>query len=169
MKKLFVLMLLIPCAMMSQTKVVKKAPIKKKATQVIKEDPNKETMLKDKDFVIDEDGAHGNRQTILMNDGSEKPVETKFLFAAPQEKFKKLGLQQINMVLHISNYKTALNMKNKYTYQPRKASLFYSEDKGKWTCAIEYTAQNDYGALKSGTIFYTYDEEGNFLESLGGY
>lgn len=168
MRKLILLLILLPFTMIAQKKSVKKTPIKKKIEQPVKEDLTKETFLKDKDFVIDSAGVHGNRRTILLNDGSEKPIETKFLFSAPNEKFKALGLEKINIIIHISNFKAILKMKNKYTYQPRKASLFYSKDKNEWTCAIQYTAQNDYGALKDGTIFYIYDENGNETGSLDG-
>lgn len=60
-------------------------------------------------------------------------------------------------------------MKNKYTYQPRKVSLMYSADLNKWIYAIEYTAQNDYGALKNGTVFFTYDNNGKEIESWEGH
>jgi len=167
MKKLFILLLLIPFISLAQSKSTKKPVAKKKVEQPIAENPNEETMLRDKDFVTDADGTHGNRRTIRLNDGSEKPVETSFLFSGPAEKFKSLGTSQINLIIHTANYRTVLAVKNKYTYQPRKVSLFYSVEKQQWTCAIEYTAQNDYGALKDGTIFYIYDETGNFVESLG--
>lgn len=166
MKKLILLSILFPFLMIAQTKSAKKAPVKKKVEQQIKEDLTKETTLKDKDFITDTNGIRSNRRTILLNDGSDKPVETQFLFSSPQEKFKDLGNEQINTILHISNYKTLLSTKNKYTYQPRKVSLLYDEDNGQWTCAIGYTAQNDYGALKDGTIFYIYDQKGNFIKSL---
>lgn len=169
MKQLITLLVLFPCLLTAQSKVVKKTQAQKKNEQTIKEDLTKETVLKDRDFITDTDGVHTNRRTILLNDGSEKPVETQFLFSAPQEKFKTLGLQQINMILKISNYKTILNMKNKYTYQPRKVSLLYDGDKSEWACGVEYTGQNDYGAVKNGTVFYLYNETGIFIESLRGY
>ena len=170
MKNILALLLLVPCILFAQKKLVKKTTTtKKKTEQLIKENPSEETILTAKDFVSRSGKTYNNRNSILLNDGSDTPVDTKFLFGAPDEKFKILGLEQIKLIIHISNLETISKMKNKYTYQPRKVSMFYSDDKKEWNCAIEYTSQNDYGALKNGTVFYTYDDEGNEPLKIDGY
>ena len=166
MKRLFILLLLIPNLILAQKKPVKKAPTKQRISYAVQEDPTRETFLTEKDFGFEAGQVHSNRREMFIKDGSEKTVSTPFLFSGPEEKFKTLGLQKLNIIIHTSNFSAILKMKNKYTYQPRKISLFYSENSSNWVCAVEYTAQNDYGATKDGKIFYTYTDTGAEIDEI---
>lgn len=77
MKKIILLLFLLPFIMFSQTKPEKDI-VKKEIEQINTEDTTKETILKNEDFVTENNIVRNNRQTFYLNDGSDKPIKTQF-------------------------------------------------------------------------------------------
>lgn len=160
MKKIIIILILIPFVCLSQ-KTGNKKPIENSK----KENTKYETILSKKDFVIDSITIN-KIKSIYLKDNSDKIVSVKFMFMSTLVSFEKLGLANISLMLSLSNIKTKVRIKNKYTYQPREITLTFNDENKQWTCAVKYSAQNDYGALKNGIIFHTYNEKGEFINTL---
>lgn len=169
MKKLLALLLLFPCLLAAQNKATKKPAVKKKVEAAASEDRSHETILFRNDFTTDDRGVTTTRPYILLNNGAKRPVETAFLFLAPPDKFKALGLEQLNLILVLSNHRALMEVNNRTSYRPKKVSLIYSDEDQEWTCAVRFTAKNDEGVANEFSAFYTYDDSGKFKEALSEY
>ena len=67
-------------------------------------------------------------------------------------------------MLDIVNEKSISSTKNKYTYNAKIIKLSYISDSDTWHSTIEYTAQNDYGALKDGLNSATFEGSGTLVK-----
>lgn len=96
------------------------------------------------------DGSKINVQYDLFMDFSKyESIKDKTIF-------NKIAKHAIN--------DASYRLKNKYTFKPRKIN-FFLQDNNTFRVGLEYTAENDYGAIKTGnTNNSDYDFSGNFIK-----
>ena len=95
-----------------------------------------------------------------VKDGVDKDVLIKFSIIILEKQLQEFGVKRINdfnyNALSIAKHK----LKNKFTFVPRDINWFYNENLKKWTVSINYSAQNDYGALKDGFEMIYFNNDG---------
>jgi len=88
-----------------------------------------------------------------------------FVFTAfiKDEKFKEIGVDGISKIISDSNKRVPYTLKNKYTYSPISIRIDYYDNENHWVVLLDYTAQNDYGATKDGSVIIHYSSNGEFI------
>jgi hypothetical protein len=99
--------------------------------------------------------------TVQMEDGNGKLIDTKVTVGASETMFVGVGISKINNMIEQGNKQTFENVENKYTYQPRVVKLSSMDDKY-WSLTIEYTSQNNFGAIKTGLAAIYFSQDGVF-------
>jgi hypothetical protein len=151
------------CQETAVTESGKKVQLNKNGTyKYLKESKLEATSLKDSDMITHGDQISFKEKPFYILNGDEKLVDVKFIFSCSLNRYSSMTTKDLNVMIGIANLRTSFNMKNKRTYVPRKIMLFFSEKTNEWVVTTEYVAQNDYGALKDGTSFTTFDELGAF-------
>jgi hypothetical protein len=125
--------------------------------------------VKAADIKIKDDTAFYTNDNFLIENGDEKLTPIKLLVSIPVNAYKAADVDKINRVILEANIKLMYSMKNKRTYVPKKITTILSSKPGEpteWICAIEYTAQNDYGATKDGKTYFSFDEMAIFKSTF---
>lgn len=145
----------------------KKVQLNKNGTyKYLKETKIESTVLKSSDIVTVGDLVKSKSKSLYVINGDEKPVEVQFSFGCSLNRYSSISIDDVNSMISTANIKTMFQMKNRRTYIPKKISFFFSDKESKWLVAIEYVAQNDYGATKDGTAFSTFEELGEFKDVI---
>ena len=141
----------------------KRVQLNKNGTyKVLPQEKKIDGKINQSDFINQgEDIVYKNEFINILN-GDENYVKCKFSYRGSLNRFSTVGIDLFNTMLSTSNVKTMFKMKNRRTYIPKKISLFFVEEKNYWLCSVDYTAQNDYGGLKDGTSYTTFNELGEF-------
>ena len=154
MKKI-ILVTLILCNTLSFGQKVKKPVSTKQKTEV-----KKRIYLIDKSDFQKIDSNLVVKKSFQYEAGDGKKVDVQTFISANKVALDSLGLEKMNFMLDFANISAKYLVKNKYTYVPRKLALIYSEKRFEWTVKIEFTAQNDMGAIKDSYKFYDFDKKG---------
>lgn len=132
----------------------------------LKEVVIKETILNKIDFIKVDDRISFKQKPFYIINGDEKLIDIKFSYGAPIELHNSMDLDNLNSMISTANIKTMFKMKNRRTYIPKKVSFFYVDKDSTWLIAIDYIAQNDYGATKDGTSYSTFDKNGDLKDII---
>ncbi|MEW5677045.1 hypothetical protein ABGT15_12090 [Flavobacterium enshiense] len=145
----------------------KKVQLHKNGTyKYLKETKIESTTLKSSDIITVGDFVKSKSNSIYIINGDEKPVEVQFSLSCSLNRYSSISINEINSMISTANIKTMFQMKNRRTYVPKKVSFFFSDKESNWLIAIEYIAQNDFGATKDGTAYSTFEELGEFKEII---
>lgn len=159
MKRLILLILLfLNFVIYSQSKN-HNSKIKKLAKSNIEVNEKSVTFLTEKDFKNKFDTLYISKK-IYVNDANEDLILTNFDFISPKKKLDFLTVNELNRIIHKSNLEVMFDVKNKYTYIPKKISIYFIEKENRWYVNIKYTVQNDYGATTDGTCLIRYSSDG---------
>ena len=96
--------------------------------------------------------------------GQMSSVSTSIFMS--EKEFKDLKIETINKMLLIANEKAPGQLKNKSTYNPNSIRMDLSQADNTWRVWIEYTAQNDFGATKDGSVFVFYNLDGTYKNTV---
>lgn len=160
MKKLFLLTITLLSfgQVNSQTK---KNSNKTKKTEIIIYNINKADFTKSSDTTL-----AIQDKVFKFKAGDEKNVDVFTTIFLNKKDLDTPGIEAINFMLDMAVLKGKYEVKNKYTFVPRKIYLFKSKNNYEWTIILEYTAQNDYGATKDSKSYYLFNNDGEFLMKL---
>ena len=117
------------------------------------------------DFVL-QDGKYLFEKTIQLQDGNNIDTDVDLLLSMPEKAFIGLrngNLNVINMMFRFSNSTIKKELKNPYSYKPRKTYLMFMEKENQFMVSIEYTANNSYGGEVKGITVFTYDNLGDYV------
>ena len=120
------------------------------------------TILKESDFKVMGDDVKFFKKDIYVIAGNEKKILCPFAYSSTLNEFKGIGVEKINSMLATSYIKPMFKMKNRFTYTPVSIFIYFSDKNNEWVSVIEYTAQNDYGALKNGRYYVSFEKDGEF-------
>lgn len=101
---------------------------------------------------------------IPVSNGEDKNVDVNFEFISSADQFSKISVDKINKIISYSRDYLLLNLKNRYSFIPRKIKISYSEKKNAWFVIWDYTAKNSYGGEVQGDKFMLYDDNLNRIE-----
>lgn len=114
------------------------------------QDNPKDFALSIEDFELKEGRMVIYNKPFLIKNGENKKSEVKITLGCPEADFKNFDIHKMVEMIIILNEKSINSVKNKYTFIPRIIKLSYLPDSKTWHSTIEYSAQNDYGAIKTG-------------------
>lgn len=147
---------------LATTESGKKVQLYKDGTyKYIDANSNETTVLKIYDFKT-ENGKISCKNRIYVIDGDEKTTQIEFSFYCNENTFKQIEVDKITEMIRYANIKSMFLMKNRRTYIPKSIRVFFSEESKEWMVSVEYTAQNDYGAIKDGLTVSIFSENGSF-------
>lgn len=101
---------------------------------------------------------------IPVNNGEDKSVNVNFEFIASKAEYAQISIEKIQNIIDYSRDFLMLNLKNKYSFVPRKISISYSDNRKAWAVIWTYTAKNSYGGEVEGNQTFLYDSEGKRVE-----
>jgi hypothetical protein len=143
---------------LSQKKVIPK----KQTSESVETKP---TFILVKDIEFDDVYARIEKMSIMIN-GVDGLVKCELEFLAPKEKYELINILILNHMLQTSNFKVPeYYIKNKYTYIPRKIKILYLVEENNWDVEIEFTAQNDFGAIKTGKSHSVFEVNGKYKKT----
>lgn len=142
----------------------KKVILNKNGTyEFIKSNVAKESLLLISDFKLENGRMTAIQKNCMIKNGDNKLADVIITVGCDEEKFKSIGIDNINKMLNIINNESISATKNKYTYNPKIIKLSYMKD-DTWHSTLEYTAQNDYGSTKDGLNSATFLGNGEFVK-----
>lgn len=126
---------------------------------------SQQTVLIEKDdFKLESDKRWRVTSKICnLKNGDNKPSEAIITVSFSENMYSKIDINKINDILLFSNEKSKELVKNKYTYVTKIMKLSFLPDTNQWHLTIEFTAQNDYGAIKDGLNSGNFNESGELI------
>ncbi len=96
---------------------------------------------------------------ISVKNGEDQDVNVEFSFNSKTEEFNAISIEKIQRMIDYSRDFVTIGLKNKYSFIPRKVSIYYSNDRGGWAVIWDYTAKNSYGGEVQGSNVVMFDNE----------
>lgn len=123
------------------------------------------TLIKKEDFKF-EDGARWRvtSKPINIKNGENKLLEVLVTVAFSENLYSKIDIDKINEMIQLVNQKSRNSTKNEYTYISRVIKISSMPGTEVWHATIEFTAQNDFGATKTGMNSADFDENYNLVK-----
>ncbi|VXB04652.1 hypothetical protein [Chryseobacterium sp. 8AT] len=103
-------------------------------------------------------GLHGDVK-VSLNDGNDKYTDVYFEYMSSKSEFDKLGYEKIDRMITLSRDALLRNLKNKYSFNPKKVAVSYDESLNAWAIIWEYVANNSYGAEVVGNQVILYNDD----------
>lgn len=100
----------------------------------------------------------------LSKDGAGNDVTVDFSIIINDDLLSKYGTSYFDLCTDKALNDVKYNLKNKYTFIPREIKWYFVKNgffKNNWQVSINYSAQNDFGALKDGDTRIVYDSNCN--------
>lgn len=136
----------------------KKVILNKNGTwEFLKDNEISEKIVLASDFKLQNGRMSVLDKVCYMKNGDNKITEVLITVGCAENKFKLISIEKINEMLKLVNEKSRSSAKNQYTYSPKVIKLSYLAKEDSWSSTIQFTAQNDYGAVKSGLSSATFD------------
>jgi hypothetical protein len=165
MKNYLILTLLFSCISYSQetatTESGKKVHLNKNGTYKVISNEVTYSLLNKDDFKEQNQRMGAYNLNRLIINGDNKLSDVIIGVGMPIDIFKNIDISKVEKMIKIANEKSIEKTKNKYTYVAKIIKISYTDNK-KWSCTIEFTAQNDFGATKDAISFVTFNELGGF-------
>ena len=98
-----------------------------------------------------------------MKNGADKDTPVNFSMIITENQLSEKIIDCVNDLNFRALLRTKEKLKNTYTYIPKKISWVYNDSgklSGKWSIKVEYSVQNDFGALKDGFEMYFLNNDG---------
>ncbi|WP_336688594.1 MULTISPECIES: hypothetical protein [unclassified Chryseobacterium] len=110
------------------------------------------------DVVYSERGISMFNKTIKLKNGKNELVDVELEVALVKDYAENLKFDKIESMIESTLLEAKYSLKNKSTFSPIKISFMISDEKGV-ALMLEYSGQNDYGAMKDATklTFFTLD------------
>ena len=161
MKKIFIIVFtFLSLFSFSQKKEIKaKKPINNLELRHKGEGVDRVSYLFEEDFNKKGDTLWLNKK-IYVHNANEDLIMTNFEFYGPKGKLDFLTIDELNHLIHKSNLEVMYDMKNKFTYVPKKITMSFEEKSNRWYVNVIYTSENDYGGTKDGSCVLRYSFDG---------
>ena len=95
-------------------------------------------------------------KTFSWKGGDDKFYDVKFIYMVEGDKIPKDIMDNVVMNIMV---KSKFQLKNKYSFIPKKLNLYDGED-GKYSGYIEYVGKNSYGVESIQKSYFEIDKEG---------
>ena len=95
-------------------------------------------------------------KTFSWEGGDENHYDVKFTYMVEGDKIPKDVMDNVVMNIMV---KSKFQLKNKYSYVPKKLNIYDGED-GKYSGYCEYVGKNSYGTELIQKSYYEIDKEG---------
>ncbi|AZA74746.1 hypothetical protein [Chryseobacterium indoltheticum] len=103
-------------------------------------------------------GLHGDVK-VAVKDGKEQNINIYFEYMSSKSEFDKLGYEKIDRMITLSRDALLRNLKNKYSFNPKKVAVSYDESLNAWAIIWEYVANNSYGGEVVGNQVILYNDD----------
>ena len=103
-------------------------------------------------------GLHGDVK-VAVKDGKEQNIDIYFEYMSSKSEFDKLGYEKIDRMITLSRDALLRNLKNKYSFNPKKVAVSYDESLNAWAIIWEYVANNSYGGEVVGNQVILYNDD----------
>lgn len=145
----------------------KKVILNKNGTwEYLKNNEISENLILASDFILQNGRMSVVNKICYIKNGDNKITEVLITVGCDEDKFKLISIEKINEMLKLVNEKSRTSAKNQYTHNPKVIKLSYVAKEDLWYSTIQFTAQNDYGAVKSGLSSATFDGNGMLINFI---
>lgn len=103
-------------------------------------------------------GLHGDVK-VAVKDGKEQNIDIYFEYMSSKSEFDKLGYEKIDRMITLSRDALLRNLKNKYSFNPKKVAVSYDASLNAWAIIWEYVASNSYGGDVVGNQVFLYNDD----------
>lgn len=103
-------------------------------------------------------GLHGDVK-CMTKDGNDKDTEIIFEFMSTVSEFGKINYDKIDKMIILTRSELLGNLKNKYSFNPKKVTITFDNLRNSWAVIWEYVAKNFYGGEVVETQVFLYDND----------
>lgn len=121
-------------------------------------------LITEKDFKIVGESVKVPNRKLSVFDASNNSVVVDFTYESNKRQYNYINSAKLMAMIVLANAETMYKMKNKYSYIPKKIDVYYNEHFSNWVVAIDYLAENDYGASKNGLAKAKFTSSGEFSD-----
>ncbi len=123
--------------------------------------------------IVSADELHYNEKgfafvtkSIMLKNGQNKVVPVEFVLSVTRAELDKVNLDNLENMIDQTSVASKYSLKNTSTYSPLRLRMSVPEKEQSVIMWMEFTGQNDYGAIKDSSKILYFDYEGNLTKEL---